>query len=64
MEEQWAPCQSLKNLAEDEQALANDMVFEVESTDGGMPIKLAKEPVQFDRAPLRPPGRRSIRKHS
>ena len=31
---QWAPIQSLLDLTKDEQALANDMVFEVEAADG------------------------------
>ncbi|WP_373081264.1 CaiB/BaiF CoA transferase family protein [Zhongshania sp.] len=47
---QWAPVQSLLDLATDEQALANDMLFEVESSDGGAPIKLVRNPVQFDGA--------------
>ncbi len=52
MKGQWAPMQSLRDLANDEQALANDMVFEVESADGGKPIKLVRGPVQFDNAPV------------
>lgn len=48
MKGQWAPVQSLSDLARDEQALANDMIFEVESVDGGAPIKLVRGPVQFD----------------
>ncbi len=49
---QWAPVQSFLDLATDEQALANDMLFEVESIDGGAPIKLVRGPVQFDHAPV------------
>jgi crotonobetainyl-CoA:carnitine CoA-transferase CaiB-like acyl-CoA transferase len=49
---QWAPVQSLADLAEDEQALANDMLLEVEAADGGAPIKLVRNPVQFDHAPV------------
>ncbi|MGB3622385.1 MAG: CoA transferase [Ketobacter sp.] len=48
MKGQWAPVQSLLDLAGDEQALANDMLFEVESVDGGDPIKLVRGPVQFN----------------
>ncbi|MGB1062629.1 MAG: CoA transferase, partial [Ketobacter sp.] len=48
MKGQWAPIQSLLDLASDEQALANDMLFEVESVDGGAPIKLVRGPVQFN----------------
>ena len=49
---QWAPVQSLLDLAQDQQALANDMIFEVEAIDGGAPIQLVRGPVQFDRAPV------------
>jgi crotonobetainyl-CoA:carnitine CoA-transferase CaiB-like acyl-CoA transferase len=48
---QWAPVQSILDLASDEQALANDMLFDVESIDGGPPIKLVRGPVQFDHVP-------------
>ena len=50
---QWAPVQSLLDLASDEQALANDMLFEVESIDGGPPMKLARGPVQFNHEPVK-----------
>ncbi|WP_174274604.1 CaiB/BaiF CoA transferase family protein [Sphingomonas bacterium] len=49
---QWAPAQSLLELVSDEQALANDMLFEVEAIDGGAPMKLVRNPVQFDHAPV------------
>ena len=49
---QWAPIQSLADLTTDEQALANDMIVEVEGADGGKPLKLVRGPVQFDHAPL------------
>lgn len=49
---QWAPVQSLLDIASDEQALANDMLFEVESADGGEPIKLVRGPVQFNHEPV------------
>jgi crotonobetainyl-CoA:carnitine CoA-transferase CaiB-like acyl-CoA transferase len=45
---QWAPVQSLLDLASDEQALANDMIFEVEAADGGKPLKLVRGPIQFN----------------
>jgi crotonobetainyl-CoA:carnitine CoA-transferase CaiB-like acyl-CoA transferase len=45
---QWAPIQSLLDLASDQQALANDMLFEVEAADGGRPIKLVRGPIQFN----------------
>jgi crotonobetainyl-CoA:carnitine CoA-transferase CaiB-like acyl-CoA transferase len=53
MKGQWAPFQSLLDLTTDEQALANDMLFEVEASDGGTPIKLARGPVQFNHAPVK-----------
>jgi crotonobetainyl-CoA:carnitine CoA-transferase CaiB-like acyl-CoA transferase len=49
---QWAPVQSFLDLVKDEQALANDMLFEVEAADGGEPLKLVRNPVQFDREPV------------
>ena len=49
---QWAPVQSLMDIAVDEQALANDMLFEVEASDGGEPIKLVRGPVQFNHQPV------------
>ena len=49
---QWAPVQSLLDLANDAQALANDMLFEVEAADGGRPLKLVRGPVQFNHSPV------------
>jgi len=48
MKGQWAPIQTLIDLATDEQALANDMIFEVEPSDGSAPLKLVRGPVQFN----------------
>jgi crotonobetainyl-CoA:carnitine CoA-transferase CaiB-like acyl-CoA transferase len=45
---QWAPVQSIADLMTDEQALANDMILEVEAADGGAPMKLVRGPVQFN----------------
>lgn len=45
---QWAPIQSFADLLTDEQALANDMIIEVEGGDGGAPLKLVRGPVQFN----------------
>ncbi len=50
---QWAPIQSLLDLTTDEQALANDMVVEVEASDGGRPLRLVRGPVQFNHEPLK-----------
>ncbi len=49
---QWAPVQNFLDLASDEQALANDMLFEVEASDGGAPLKLVRNPVQFNHTPV------------
>jgi crotonobetainyl-CoA:carnitine CoA-transferase CaiB-like acyl-CoA transferase len=51
MKGQWAPIQSLKDLLSDDQALANDMLVELESDDG-KPYKVVRNPVQFDHAPV------------
>lgn len=53
MSGQWAPVLDLMQIAEDEQALANDMLFEVEASDGGEPIKLVRGPVQFNHEPVK-----------
>lgn len=52
MKGQWAPFQSLLDLADDEQAIANDMIVEVEANDGGAPFKVVRGPVQFNHEPL------------
>ena len=52
MKGQWAPIQSLIDLASDAQALANDMIIEVEGSEGG-PLKLVRGPVQFNHEPVK-----------
>lgn len=52
MKGQWAPFQSLLDLADDEQAIANDMISEVEVASGGAPFKVVRGPVQFNHEPL------------
>lgn len=52
MKGQWAPFQSLTDLTSDDQAVANDMIVEVEATDGGKPFKVVRGPVQFNHEPL------------
>jgi len=52
MKGQWAPFQSLVDLANDEQALANDMIAEVEVASGGAPFKVVRGPIQFNHEPL------------
>lgn len=52
MKGQWAAGQSLLDLGDDPQALANDAFVEVETIDGSEPIRVVRNPVQFDRAPV------------
>ncbi|MGH3561920.1 MAG: CaiB/BaiF CoA transferase family protein [Mycobacterium sp.] len=52
MKGQWAPVQSLVDLGIDEQAIANDMIVEVDAVDGGAPFKVVRGPVQFNHEPL------------
>ena len=52
MKGQWAPFQSLIDLADDEQAIANDMIAEVEVASGGKPFRVVRGPVQFNHEPL------------
>ncbi len=52
MKGQWAPIQSVRDLLTDDQAVANDMVIEVEGADGGEPLKLVRGPVQWNGEPL------------
>jgi crotonobetainyl-CoA:carnitine CoA-transferase CaiB-like acyl-CoA transferase len=52
MKGQWAPFQDFLDLAADEQALANDMVVEVDTGDGGPPLQIVRGPVQFNHEPL------------
>ncbi|HEY0959583.1 MAG TPA: CoA transferase [Novosphingobium sp.] len=51
MKGQWAPALTAIEIAEDEQALANDMVAEIEGADG-RPFKVVRGPVQFNHEPL------------
>ena len=46
---QWAPVQNFLDFSKDQQALANDMLMEVEAVDGGAPMRLARGPVQFNK---------------
>jgi crotonobetainyl-CoA:carnitine CoA-transferase CaiB-like acyl-CoA transferase len=52
MKGQWAAYQSPADVPNDEQVLANGFIFDVESADGGPPIKLVSSPVQFDKQPI------------
>ncbi len=48
MKGQWAAAQSFLDLAEDPQALANDMFFEVDTIDGSGPMLIVRGPVQYN----------------
>lgn len=52
MRGQWAAVQTLLDLGDDEQAIANDAFFAVEPIDGSEPIRVVRNPVQFDHAPV------------
>jgi crotonobetainyl-CoA:carnitine CoA-transferase CaiB-like acyl-CoA transferase len=52
MKGQWAPIQSLLDLTSDAQALANDMLVELEGDDA-KPFKVVRGPVQFNHEPLK-----------
>lgn len=52
MKGQWAPVQTVRDLLTDEQALANDMLIEVEGADGGAPLHLVRSPVQWNGEPV------------
>ena len=49
---QWAPVQSLMDLTTDDQALANDMLVNLEGDDG-KPFKVVRGPVQFNGEPVK-----------
>lgn len=53
MRGQWSPYQSIHDVTKDEQVHANELIFDVESADGGAPIRLVASPVQFDGAAIR-----------
>lgn len=48
---QWSPIQSPVDFLRDEQALANDMLMELEAADGGPPMQVVRGPVQFNGQP-------------
>jgi crotonobetainyl-CoA:carnitine CoA-transferase CaiB-like acyl-CoA transferase len=51
MKGQWAAVQTVADLVHDEQALANDMLFEVRTSDD-TPMQLTRGPVQFNQQPF------------
>lgn len=55
MKGQWAAVQSLLDLGDDEQAIANDAFFDIDPIDGSAPLRVVRNPVQFDHAPVSTP---------
>ena len=53
MKGQWAAVQSLLDLGEDPQAIANDTFIEVDSIDGSAAMRIVRNPVQFDHQPYK-----------
>jgi crotonobetainyl-CoA:carnitine CoA-transferase CaiB-like acyl-CoA transferase len=47
--------QSLLDLGEDPQAIANDAFFAIEPIDGSAPVRVVRNPVQFDHTPVQAP---------
>jgi crotonobetainyl-CoA:carnitine CoA-transferase CaiB-like acyl-CoA transferase len=52
MKGQWAAVQSLLDLGDDEQAIANDAFFTINPIDGSAPVRVVRNPVQFDHEPV------------
>ena len=52
MKGQWAAVQTLLDLGADEQAIANDAFFNIDPIDGSEPLRVVRNPVQFDRQPV------------
>jgi crotonobetainyl-CoA:carnitine CoA-transferase CaiB-like acyl-CoA transferase len=48
MKGQWAAVQTLLDLGGDEQAIANDAFMEVDPIDGSGPVRLVRNPVQYN----------------
>ncbi len=51
MKGQWAAVQSFMDLESDPQVLANDGFYTVDPIDGSKPMKVVRNPVQFDQNP-------------
>jgi crotonobetainyl-CoA:carnitine CoA-transferase CaiB-like acyl-CoA transferase len=55
MKGQWAAVQSLLDLGDDPQAIANDAFFTIDPIDGSEPVRVVRNPVQFDHAAVNTP---------
>ena len=51
MKGQWAAVQTFMDLADDPQVVANDSFFTIDPVDGSAPVKVVRNPVQFDHIP-------------
>jgi crotonobetainyl-CoA:carnitine CoA-transferase CaiB-like acyl-CoA transferase len=52
MKGQWSAVNTLLDLSDDDQALANDAFIQVEPIDGSEPVRIVRGPVQFDHEPF------------
>ena len=48
MKGQWAAVQTLLDLGDDDQAIANDAFMDVDPIDGSDPMRIVRSPVQFN----------------
>lgn len=64
MRGQWAAVQTLLDLGNDPQALANDTFMEVEAIDGSDPMRIVRSPVQFDHEPFATPRAPQLSEHT
>jgi len=52
MKSHWAAVQTLLDRGQDEQAIANDAFFDIAPIDGSTPLRVVRNSVQFDYAPV------------
>jgi len=64
MRGQWAAVQTLLELGDDEQAIANDSFIEVDPIDGSAPMRIVRSPVQFDHEAFATPRAPQLSEHT
>lgn len=64
MRGQWAAVQTLLDLGEDPQALANDTFMQVDPIDGSEPMRIVRSPVQFDHEAFASPRAPQLSEHT
>jgi crotonobetainyl-CoA:carnitine CoA-transferase CaiB-like acyl-CoA transferase len=64
MRGQWAAVQTLLDLGDDDQAIANDTFIEVDPIDGSDPMRIVRSPVQFDHEPFATPRAPQLSEHT